>query len=86
MKKLLTILLLTTLISCSKQGEIIQEPKDFIIIHNKTYKLMSIVPCNNCNSIWILYPKDSTEKIPEIINFNVSRGKTTVNESVIKVN
>lgn len=86
MKNLLLILFSLILFSCSKKGEIHTQPHDFIIIHNKVYKLMSIVPCDGCNRIWILYPKDSTDQMPEVINYNVKEGKHTVTETIIKVN
>lgn len=77
------------LASCSKQGEIEQAPTDFIEIHGKTYKLMSIVPCKNCRAIWIMYPKDSLDRMPQSVNYNirVGSGKTSHEEnvSVIKV-
>ena len=67
------------------KGEITNAPTDFISIHGKVYKLMSIAPCKGCHSIWIMYPKDSLDKQPEVINYNVSNGKTTKLETVIKV-
>jgi hypothetical protein len=87
MKKLILLISLFTVFGCkyNKKGEIRHEPKDFIIIHNKTYKLMSVIPCDNCNAIWIMYPKDSTDSQPEVINYNVKQGKTEENNTVIKV-
>jgi hypothetical protein len=88
MKKLINILLIVlciTFFGCSKKGEIHTEPHDFIEINGKVYKLMSVVPCNNCNSIWIMYPKDSTEQMPQSINYNVREGKHDVNHTVIIV-
>lgn len=77
------------LASCTKQGEIEQAPTDFINIHGKTYKIMSVTPCKNCNAIWIMYPKDSLDKQPTIINYDetVSSGKTShqENRTLIKV-
>lgn len=37
-KLLLTIFISSLFIACTKKGEIIESPKDFIIIHGKTYK------------------------------------------------
>lgn len=85
MKKILLIAIVAFLSSCTKTGEIQDHPKDFIVIHGKTYKLISVVPCDDCRSIWIMYPKDSLDKQPEVINYDIKSGKTTVNETVIKV-
>lgn len=82
---LLTIGLLIALSSCEKRGEIIQEPIDFIEIHGKIYKLVNIVPCYGCRGIWIMYPKDSLDSQPKVINYNELHGKTTVNQTVIKI-
>ena len=85
MKKLI-LLLLFSLFGCySNKGEIKNIPTDFIIIHNKTYKLMRVVPCDLCEPIWIMYPKDSIDSQPQVINYNVSRGKNVVNNTIIKV-
>lgn len=85
MKKILLFLLAITCVSCREKGEITQKPTDFIEIHGKIYKLMSIVPCEDCNSIWIMYPKDSLDAQPTVINFNVSDGDYERNETVIKI-
>ena len=87
-KLLLTILISSLFIACSKKGEIIQSPEDFIIIHGKTYKLMKVVPEDNERPIWIMYPKDSLDKQPESINWTyTTRGKsrTTHSQTLIKV-
>lgn len=90
MRNILLILFASILfISCSKEGEVERPPKDFIIIHGKTYKLMKIVPEDNGRAIWIMYPKDSLDKQPEVINwtFSSSNGKTQSvhSETLIKV-
>lgn len=85
-KILLTIGLLATLTSCQyDRGDIPHQPTDFIEIHGKVYKIMSIVPCDGCNSIWIMYPKDSLDSQPSVINYTVQQGKQRINETVIKV-
>jgi hypothetical protein len=33
-----------------------------------------------------MYPKDSNDAMPTILNYQVQQGKTTVNQAVIKVN
>ncbi len=86
MKKL-AILLIFSLFGCLedsnyKKGEFAEEPQDFIKIHNKVYKLMKVRPCDNCNPIWIMYPKDSLDSVPQSINYR--SGKT--NQTIIKVN
>jgi hypothetical protein len=40
MKKILLGIGLISLIACQKRGQIYEQPKDFIVIHGKTYKLM----------------------------------------------
>lgn len=85
MKKIALLLSIVALGSCQKRGEIYQHPQDFIEIHGKIYKLMNIVPAEGYRSIWIMYPKDSSEKMPTVLNYEVQEGKTTRNETVIKV-
>lgn len=80
MKKL-AILLIFSLFGCNTSGTILDEPKDFIIIHGKTYKLMSVVADNGGHYVWIMYPKDSTDSVPQTINYQ--SGKT--NQTIIKV-
>jgi hypothetical protein len=85
MKKILTALAVLTLVSCSERGEVREHPADFIVIHGKTYKLMRVVPSDGAYPIWIMYPKDSSDAMPTIINYNTKQGKATVNQAVIKV-
>jgi len=86
MKKLILIIAVSLLIlSCNETGEIIEQPSDFIIIHGKTYKLMKIVPKKGYHPIWIMYPKDSLDTMPQSINYEVQSGKTSTNETIIKV-
>jgi len=85
MKQILLGLGLIALISCSKRGEIHEHPSDFIVIHGKTYKLMKVVPADGEHAIWIMYPKDSNDAMPTILNYNVQEGKTIRNQAVIKV-
>jgi hypothetical protein len=85
MKKILTALAVLTLVSCSERGEVREHPADFIVIHGKTYKLMRVVPSDGAQPIWIMYPKDSSDAMPTIINYNTKQGKATVNQAVIKV-
>ena len=85
MKKILIVMgLLATLTSCSKKGDMSQ-PTDFIDIHGKVYKLVSVVPCDGCKSVWIMYPKDSADNQPQVINYTQTKGKSTVNRTVIKI-
>lgn len=89
MKKLITAITCVALLSaCNKKGDIIESPSDFVVIHGKTYKLMKVVPSDGSHPIWIMYPKDSTDSQPTIINYNVNSGgknNQTSNETVIKV-
>ena len=85
MKKILLGLGLISLVACSERGHVSEQPSDFIVIHGKTYKLMRVVPADGENSIWIMYPKDSNDVMPTILNYNVPQGKGTINQTVIKV-
>jgi len=85
MKRILVTLTALTLVSCSERGEVREQPTDFIVIHGKTYKLMRVVPSDGANAIWIMYPKDSSDAMPTIINYNTKQGKATVNQAIIKV-
>ncbi len=79
---IITIILFS---GCSRKGDIVHEPHDFMIINGKVQKLMSVVPCNGCKHIWILYPKDSLDTTPTILNYDIKNGKTEENETIIKV-
>lgn len=85
MKKILLVLSIVVLGSCQKRGEVIQHPQDFIEINGKVYKLVRVVPADGEHSIWIMYPKDTADKMPTVLNYEVQQGKTTQNESVIKI-
>lgn len=85
MKKLILAIAILLLASCSDRGQITTDPTDFIQINGKIYKLMSVVPADGAPSIWILYPKDSSEPMPTTLNYQVNQGKTTRNETVIKI-
>lgn len=88
MKKLiLTIAVSLLILSCNttERGEIRSEPSDFIIIHGKTYKIMEVVPKEGRRAIWIMYPKDSLDTMPQSINYNIKIGKHLRTETIIKV-
>lgn len=84
MKKIIFAVSLITMFGCHEKGDIKYHPHDFININGKTYKLMSVYPCDDCNAIWILYPSDSSS-IPQTLNYNIKSGKSTINQTVIKV-
>ena len=85
MKKILLATLLIGMMGCSQRGEVFQQPQDFIEINGKVYKLLKIVPSDGENAIWIMYPKDTTDKVPTLFNYDVKKGKTHQNETVIKI-
>lgn len=90
MKKNITIIAISIftiflISSCQEAGHIEEAPKDFISIHGKIYKIMRVVPCKGCRAIWIMYPKDSADSMPESINYEVKSGKNYHNEAVIIV-
>ena len=85
MKRILATLAVLTLVSCSERGEIREQASDFIIIHGKTYKLMKVIPSDGESGIWIMYPKDSSDAMPTILNYQIQQGKARINQAVIKV-
>ena len=85
MKKILLATLLIGIMGCSQRGEVHQKPQDFIEINGKVYKLLKIVPSDGEDAIWIMYPKDTTDKVPTVLNYDVQEGKTHRNETVIKI-
>jgi hypothetical protein len=46
---------------------------------------MNVIPCDGCSGIWIMYPKDSADKQPQVINYSQKQGKATVNQTIIQV-
>lgn len=86
MKKIIILssALVLLLASCGKKGEITDEPSEWLI-NGKMYKLVQVVPADGANAIWIMYPKDSTDKPPVSINWTQNSGKTTVGNAVIKI-
>jgi hypothetical protein len=85
MKKIALILSIVALASCTKRGQVFEQPQDFIEINGKVYKLVKVVPADGEKSIWIMYPKDTADKMPAVLNYEVSEGKTNRNETVIKI-
>jgi hypothetical protein len=85
MKKILLVLSIVVLGSCQKRGEITHQPQEFIEINGKIYKLVRVVPEDGYDAIWIMYPKDTADKMPTVLNYQVHNGKTTRIESVIKI-
>ncbi len=86
MKKiLLAIMGIVVLSSCRERGDIEYAPTNFIEINGKTYKLVRVVPEDGEYGIWILYPKDTADKMPQVLNYTVPQGKATRMETVIKV-
>jgi hypothetical protein len=85
MKKILLATLLIGMMGCSQRGEVRQKPQDFIEINGKVYKLVSIVPADGEHPIWIMYPKDTGDKVPTVLNYEIPAGKTTQNQAIIKI-
>ena len=85
MKKILLVLSIVVLSSCEKRGQVTQQPQDFIEINGKVYKLVRVVPEDGYEAIWIMYPKDTADKMPTVLNYEVQDGKITRTESVIKI-
>lgn len=74
-----------SLTSCNQRGEIKQPPTDFIEIHGKIYKLVKIVPAYDEYPIWIMYPKDSADQIPQVINWVEKHGKINTQNTVVTI-
>lgn len=85
MKKILALFAVVVLTGCYKRGEIASHPTDFISIHGKVYKLIAIAPEDGERPIWIMYPKDSADSMPTVLNYEFHQGKSTYTETVIKV-
>ena len=85
MKKILLATLLIGMMGCSQRGEVRQKPQDFIEINGKVYKLVKIVPADGEHPIWIMYPKDTGDKVPTVLNYEIPAGKTTQNQAIIKI-
>ena len=83
MKYLLILLTLLCLSSCDKAGTIHQPTAHLIEINGKVYKLVSIVPSRGDFPIWIMYPRDSTNSMPTMLNNTVRSGKHSRNQGVI---
>lgn len=75
MKKLLfalALMLTLGLSSCFNKGEVLHSPEDFIKINGKIYRIMRVVPCEDCSPLWVMYAKgDSTTIDPQVLNENV---------------
>lgn len=88
MKRILTITLLVIIFlslivlvsGCAEKGTIYDSDLE-IIANDKTYQLKSVVPCKGCAAIYILFPKDSTAKLP----FSVQQKNGKVDVTVIKI-
>lgn len=85
MKKILLATLLIGMMGCSQRGEVHQKPQDFIEINGKVYKIVKVVPADGEDAIWIMYPKDTKDNLPTVLNYDVREGKHTRNETVIKI-
>jgi hypothetical protein len=85
MRKILIATLLIGMMGCSERGDLRQKPQDFIEINGKVYKLVSIVPADGEHPIWIMYPKDTGDKVPTVLNYEIPAGKTTQNQAIIKI-
>lgn len=61
-KTILLILIVINIISvsCTKTGEIVYHSRDIITINGKVYQAIKVVPQDDASSIWVVYPKDST--------------------------
>ena len=86
MKKLILAALIACTMGCSERGEIEEPPTELLKINGKVYKILSVVPRNGARAIWIVYPKDSADTAPISDNYEVKNGKSTVVETVVRIN
>lgn len=85
MKKIIIILLILAVNACTYKRDIKSQPENFIEIHGKVYKLVRVVPKGYAHPIWIMYPKDSADEMPSVLNFTTQAGKATINQTLIKI-
>jgi len=71
MKKLLIILFLgLVMFSCTdhKEGDIINQSANHIIINGKKYQFIKIVPADDERPVWLLVPEDAQIEMPRVIS------------------
>jgi hypothetical protein len=84
MKKLIYIgLMALGLLGCEKEGEIDKVGGKLVQINGKNYRFIRIVPADNYRAVWLLVPQDTSQSLPQTVNYEVNSGKTTKSESVI---
>lgn len=70
MKKLIvSIALLLVLLSCSKEGEVLNRSNGTIKINGKEYKFIKVVPADGANGVWLLVPSDATVELPILTSY-----------------
>ena len=82
-KLLLTLLSITLLTSCYKEGEIVNTPKSIYEINGKRYKFVQVVPGNDDRAVWIMVPLDTQQDAPQVIATEQKEGKNTILTSTI---
>lgn len=86
-KKLLLLFPISclSLASCTRAGDVLNQPRDIFKVHGETFKAVRIVPCDNCSSIWVVYPKDP-KSTSTVINTQYEADEdNTVNTSIINI-
>jgi len=81
MKKLLTILCLLFLIACDPAGKV-KDGDLTMHIHGKDYKFILVRPAEGSNTVWVMYPMDSTDTAPIILGGK--SGKMNLETIIIK--
>ena len=82
-KLLLTLLSITLLTSCYKEGEIVGTPKSIYEINGKRYKFVQIAPSADDHPVWIMIPLDTLQDAPQVIATEQKEGKNTILTSTI---
>jgi hypothetical protein len=70
---------------CTPAGTVEQAEVKQIIVNDKVYNLTSVVPCDGCHAIWILYPENPDVEQPIVVNYNQQKGKYTENVTVVTI-
>lgn len=66
-------------------GEVHRPKVDAIEINNKIHDIRYVTIDDYGHGIYILIPRDSTQLIPEVTTRYYKNGKSTINQTVVKI-
>lgn len=81
----LSALILFFCSGCAKPGETRTPPLKAVDINGKIYDIRYLY-VNESDGFYLLIPRDSTQKLPQITTYPVTTDDQTKNETVIKIN